>query len=147
MFDRIPSFFHSNISLFVLILIGIVAGLIAYYQYRRTVPPISQFLRIFLGILRGSAIAGILLLIFAPEITAIWQYSEKSKLALLIDRSASMGLEEGGESRLKRALGVSEEIVKQIADQVQTVIYAFDTDTMHLNSYDVDTTNLGTNIE
>ena len=147
MFDRIPTFFHSNISLFVLILIGIISGLIAYYQYRRTVPPISQFLRIFLGILRGSAIAGILLLLFAPEITAIWQYSEKGKLALLIDRSASMGLEEGGGSRFSRAVAVAGEIVTQPAGKVQKVSYAGDTDTIHLNSFDVDTTNLGTNIE
>ena len=147
MFDQIPSFFHSNISLFVLIIVGIVAGLIAYYQYRRTVPPISQFLQIFLGILRGLAIAAILLLFFAPEITAIWQISERGELAILIDRSASMGMEEESESRIDRALSATKKIVEKIDNQVNILLYAFDMDTIHLNSFELDTTNLGTNIE
>jgi len=147
MFDRIPSYFHSNISLFVLIIIGIIAGLIAYFQYRRTVPPISRFLQVFLGILRASAIGAILLLFFAPEITAIWQISERGELGILIDRSASMGLKEGTESRLDRALAAVEEILDRTGDQVKTILYAFDMDTIHLNSLTIDTTNLGTNIE
>ena len=46
-----------------------------------------------------------------------------------------------------REVGLAGDIVKHTAGKVQTVTYAFDTDTIHLNSFDVDTTNLGTNIE
>jgi hypothetical protein len=147
MFDRIPSYFHSNISLFILIIIGLIAGLFAYYQYRRTIPPISQSWQVVLAVLRTSSVASILLLFFAPEITAIWQSEEKRELAVLIDRSASMGITEGGNTRLNKAVAAARKIVESIKDQVDVTLYAFEMDTVKLNTLDVDTSSLGTNIE
>jgi hypothetical protein len=147
MSDLIPSYFHTNISLFVLLLAVIIAGGLAYYQYRRTVPPISRHMQIILGTLRGTAVAGIIILLFAPEITAVWQISHKGKLGILVDRSASMGLNEGNGSRLSNALAAAEKIENATEDQIDAVVYAFDTDTLRLKNFELDTTNLGTNIE
>jgi len=147
MFEQIPSYFDINISFFILLVIGIVSGLFAYYQYKRTVPPISKFLQIFLGIIRGSAFACILLLIFTPEFTAIWQKSESGKLIVAIDKSASMGLSENNQNRLGIALNIADRIIESVGDKVETRIYGFDTDTMRFQTLDIDTTSLGTNLD
>jgi hypothetical protein len=146
MLDKFPSFFHTNLSLFVLILVTLTGAALAYYQYRRTVPPVSGNLRIFLAILRGLAIAGILVLLFSPEITAVWQLKEKPRLAILLDRSASMGISEGGQQRLQRGLAAAERITGAVGDQADIFMYAFDIDTVHLYNWKVDTTRMGTDI-
>ncbi len=147
MFEQIPSYFQINISFFVLLIVGVLSGLFAYYQYRRTIPPISKSLQIFLGIIRGSAFACILLLLFAPEITVIWQKTESGKLIIAIDKSASMGLMEKNQNRLSRALDIAGNIIDRTNNQVETVIYGFDTDTMQFQNLTMDTTRLGTNID
>jgi len=147
MLEQIPSYFQINISFFILLFVGILSGLFAYYQYRQTVPPISKFLRIFLGILRGSAIAFILLLLFAPEFTAIWQKAKSGKLVILIDKSASMGLVENNKNRLSRSLNISENLISRINNQVDISIFGFDTDTTQFKILTMDTSRLGTNID
>jgi hypothetical protein len=147
MFEQFPTFFHTNISLFIIILVSLMAAGLAFYQYRRTIPPVSKNLRIFLALLRGITMAFILVLLFAPEITAIWQVKEKARVALLIDRSASMGIKEGDNNRLKRAISAAEKLSATIQNRVDLVMYAFDTDTLRLSDLQIDTTQLGTNIE
>jgi hypothetical protein len=146
MFDKIPSYFDINISFFILLVIGIISGAFAYYQYKRTVPPISKFFQVFLGTIRGSAVACVLLLIFAPEFTAIWQHTETGKLIIAIDKSASMGIVENGRNRLERALEITDKIVEETGRKIKSGIYAFDIDTMRVQDLIVDTTRLGTNI-
>jgi len=147
MFEQIPSYFDINISFFILLLIGVFSGLFAYYQYRRTVPPVSKFLQIVLGVIRGSAVACVLLLIFAPEFTAIWQRSESGKLIIAIDKSASMGLLENNRNRLERALEIANRINEEVENKTEIVIYGFDVDTTRLQNLAIDTTRLGTNID
>ncbi|TFG98094.1 MAG: VWA domain-containing protein, partial [Calditrichales bacterium] len=146
MFDWIPDYLHSNISLFVFVGAIAAGAAIGYYQYRQTVPPISQRLRIFLGSLRGFAIFLIVLLIFAPEITAVFQTNQSRHIALLIDQSASMGIRENGRSRMERALDISENLRSQIGDNARISIYAFDNDTVGYTTLDLDTTANGTDI-
>ena len=147
MFEQLPTYLHTNLSFFIMLLSALIAGLIAYYQYNRTVPPISRPLQITLGLMRSITFACIFLLLFAPEITAIWQRSELTNLIFLIDNSASMGMEEKGKSRIERA----SHIAKQLANAVDTKFaiskYTFDSDTTQILNWDIDTTNLGTNIE
>jgi hypothetical protein len=147
MFDYIPSYFQINISFFILLIVGILSGLFAYYQYKRTIPPISKSLQVFLGIIRGSAFAFIFLLLFAPEFTAIWQKTESGKLIIAIDKSASMGIMENNQNRLQRALDIADRIIERVKNEVDIVIYGFDTDTMQIENLNLDTTRLGTNID
>lgn len=147
MLDKIPSYFDLNVSFFVLLVIGILSGLFAYYQYKRTVPPITKFYQILLGIIRAIAVASILLLLFTPEFTAIWQKTESGKLILAIDKSASMNMIEEGKSRLKRALDIADNIIKQTQGKTDLAIYGFDIDTIQYQNLRLDTTSLGTNID
>jgi hypothetical protein len=146
MFEQIPSYFQINISFFILLIVGVLSGLFGYYQYRQTVPPTSKSLRIFLGILRGFAFACILLLLFAPEVTAIWQKTKSGEIVLVVDKSASMGLVEKNQKRLTRALKIAQNLINQINDQAKIVIYGFDTDTTKFSNLAMDTSGLGTNI-
>lgn len=146
MFDQLPSYFQINVSIFILILIGAVAGFTAYYQYRRTIPPISKSLRIFLGINRGVAIAALMMLIFTPEMTAIWQKIEKEKLVIVIDKSASMRITEDGKSRIDRAIDIGKEVITEVGSGPNIYLFAFDKDTIQLKSLDIDTTVFSTNI-
>jgi hypothetical protein len=147
MFEQIPSYFQINISFFILLAVGILSGLFAYFQYRQTIPPISKFLRIFLGILRGSAVACILLLLFAPEFTAIWQKTKSGQLIIAIDKSASMGLVERNQNRLTRSLNIAGNLIDHAHNQAELVIYGFDADTMQFTDLAMDTSRLGTNID
>ena len=147
MFEQIPSYFQINISFFILLLVGILSGLFAYYQYRQTIPPISRSLRIFLGILRGSAFACILLLLFTPEFTAIWQKTYSGKLVIAIDKSASMGLIEESQNRLTRSKKIAGDLIDLTKNQIEIVIYGFDTDTARFENLNMDTSRLGTNFD
>jgi hypothetical protein len=147
MLEQIPSYFNINISFFVLLLVVILSGLFSYFQYKRTVPPVSKFLQITLSIIRGSAVACVLLLIFAPEITAIWQKSKSGQLIIAVDKSASMGLIENNRSRLERALELGDKVIDNAAGKAEIAIYGFDIDTAKVNNLDLDTTQSATNID
>jgi hypothetical protein len=147
MFEYIPSYFDINVSFFVLLIIGIVSGIFAYYQYKRTIPPVSKPIQIFLGIIRGAAVASVLLLLFAPEFTAVWQRTESGKLIVAIDKSASMGIVENNQSRLDRALMIADDIVSAAEKDAQVLVYGFDIDTTQYFNLVMDTSRLGTNID
>jgi len=147
MFEYIPSYFDINVSFFILLIIGIISGFIAYYQYKRTIPPVSKVIQIFLGIVRASAIASVFLLLFAPEFTAIWQRTESGKLIVAIDKSASMGIIENNQSRLDRALIIADDLITVAESDAQVLVYGFDIDTTRYFNLVMDTSRLGTNID
>jgi hypothetical protein len=146
MFESIPSYFSVNISTFILLAIFLVAIIISYLFYRRTVPPISKAWRIFLGSLRAISLAAVGLLLFTPELTLIWQRSEKINTIFLVDRSASMGIKERGITRIGRANALYQDLTKRIKQNAQVTLYAFDVDTSKIDQRFPDTTSTGTDI-
>ena len=147
MFEQIPSYFQLNISFFILLIVMAISGLLSYYQYRRTTPPIAKSLRIFLGILRGLAFTCVFLLLFSPEVKAIWQKKKLGELIIAIDKSASMGLVEKNQNRLERSLKIAGNLIDQINKRLKIVVYGFDVDTTKFQSLSMDTSGLGTNID
>jgi hypothetical protein len=141
-----PSYFALNIHLFLLLLILLIGGCAAYFYYRRTVPPISIGLAFSLGLLRGLNISLILLLLFRPEVTFLWNVTEKKKIALMVDHSASMSLVENGKRRLERALSIQNALSNEMKRLADVSTYAFDTNVSLLSNYVKDTTATGTNI-
>ena len=146
MFESIPSYFHSNISFFVLLGIAFLAAFITYLLYRRTIPPISKGLSIFLGITRGIVISAICLLIFAPEITLVWKRSQKTKTILALDTSDSMNIVEDNQKRLMRANTIAQNIKANIENETQLHIYTFNSDTSRISENFPDTGSSGTDI-
>lgn len=78
-------------SLLVALLIVVAGGLAAFF-YRYTLPPVSRARRILLTSLRGIALALLLSLLFEPFINLTTSSSEPPVLAVLIDNSRSMSI-------------------------------------------------------
>ncbi len=147
MFDTIPSFLRTNISPFIILGVFLVAAIFSYLLYRRTIPPLANSWRITLSIIRGLAVALILLLLFTPQLTLVWQQRVTDKIALVIDRSASMGLLEKGASRLSREGKIGADLLAAVHGPVEVSLYAFNTDTVSLKSPQIDSAQFATDID
>ncbi|MCY3763408.1 MAG: hypothetical protein OXH50_19360 [Gemmatimonadetes bacterium] len=76
----------------------------AYWVYSRTLPAPPGGRAWLLRVLRGIVLAACLLLIAEPFLEIARKQAVRPVLAALLDRSRSMGVEAGGESRMSRAL-------------------------------------------
>jgi hypothetical protein len=144
--ESLPAYFSLNINTLLLLLILIIGGFSAYFYYKRTVPRVKRGIAVFLGIIRGTYLCIILLLLFRPEIMFSWIFSEKKKIALAIDRSASMSIIEHDQNRLQRALTIADKTVKEIKKFADVYVYVFDTKPVVLSDLTRDTTAMGTDI-
>jgi hypothetical protein len=144
--ESLPAYFSLNINTLLLILILSVGGFFAYYYYKKTAPPVRLGIAVFLGLLRGLYLSIILLLLFRPEIMFRWTSVEKKKIALAIDRSASMSIVEKNQSRLQRAFTFADAAANEIKNYADIKEYVFDTKPVVLSDRTGDTTLSGTNI-
>jgi len=90
---------HFSQSALLLIAAMIAAWFFTWWVYRHTVPPVSSWRRNLLKILRALSLAVLLLLLWKPVFSFLVEESEIPILAVLIDDSASMGLQEGAGKR------------------------------------------------
>src|SRR5512142_1373889 len=74
----------------VAVLLIIAAYAVAFFVYRRTTPPVSNFRRWLLTLLRGTALAIILILLFEPLVRLTTNTRQQPVLAVLVDESQSM---------------------------------------------------------
>jgi len=81
------------------VLLGILAVAGSYFVYRYTLPPVSIARRIALWLLRSVALALLLLLLFEPVLSYLRHLTKPPVVAMLVDRSASMGITSGKEDR------------------------------------------------
>lgn len=146
MSDLFPIYLQTNVSLFVILAAGILAFLSGFLLYRTTTPPVSIRLRITLGILRGLAAAAIFVLLFAPEITIVWDKSVPRQIVLAVDRSSSMGIEENGVTRVARANKIAGDLEEELSSFSQVLTYSFNTDTIAKTGLSADTTFGGTDL-
>ncbi len=86
--------------------------LIAFFFYRWTLPPLSRTTRIVLSVLRGLALALLILLLFEPLLRIIHRDQQSPVVAVLIDNSESMSLTDGSGNR---AAGVKAFLRKESA--------------------------------
>lgn len=86
--------FSSPVVLFLLF--ALLAIVLAVVVYRRTLPPVSSWRRYLLAAIRALALTMILFLIFEPVLKWLDRHEERAKILLLVDRSASMQIEDNG---------------------------------------------------
>ncbi len=79
------------------ILFFAVSFIISYLLYKETTPPVSRFFKIFLIILRGTALALLILIIFEPLLNISKTIHKKAGYIVLIDNSSSAGLKKNGD--------------------------------------------------
>jgi hypothetical protein len=84
------------------VLLAFAALAFAFAVYRYTMPPVSSLRRSLLWVLRGLALVLILLLIFEPVLSFLFNRTEERSIALLIDQSASMSIDDESGNRGER---------------------------------------------
>ncbi|MDQ7066163.1 MAG: vWA domain-containing protein [candidate division KSB1 bacterium] len=89
--------FAYNTWFFILGMLGF--GLLAWWAYQITLPPVSAALRRLLLILRTLSFVFLFLLLFEPILGIAWRNAERPVVAVLVDVSASMQLPDEQGSR------------------------------------------------
>ncbi|KAA3619406.1 MAG: VWA domain-containing protein [Calditrichaeota bacterium] len=88
----------------------LLIGAFSFWIYRTTTPEASHFFRRFLLALRIVVLVIILVLLFEPNLQLFFNRTSKPVVAVLIDDSASMLLQDGNLTRSERALHLSQEL-------------------------------------
>lgn len=96
------------------------------YVYRRTNPPVPRWLKNVLTFLRITALLLILFILFEPILKLSWEHTEKPTIAVMLDNSASMTLEDDGKSRSENAKAVlNSALFQNGSDDVNFSFYQF----------------------
>ncbi len=96
---KLPVAIESNIPFLVLLGITILAVALAYWNYRSVNPPVSVYKRRLLMGLRFIVFLMVLLLLFKPSVTLVFQHEIQPKTDVYIDNSLSMSLKNQREQR------------------------------------------------
>jgi hypothetical protein len=86
-------------SVWLYLLLALTAIAAAYFIYRFTLPPVPRVRKTVLWTLRGAALALIIFLLFEPVLNYLRHESKPPVVALLVDHSASMGIQDGNDQR------------------------------------------------
>src|SRR3990172_7119390 len=88
-----PSFdFSGSFTAGVVLLSLLLASVLAYLAYRRTLPPISQTWRFVLAILRTAMLFLLFVLLGTPILSLVYRSTDLPAIAILVDNSESMTL-------------------------------------------------------
>ena len=112
----------------------LAAAMLAFFVYRATNPAVERHVRLGLATLRTSALLLIILAIFELTLQLRWQQSAPPLLAVALDQSASMQVEEGTESRAAALMQiVREELPRHRRSELALRYYGFAGHTVELS--------------
>lgn len=108
---------------------------LAFWSYYRILAPLSRPSRWTLWCLRGAAFLLVLLALWQPVVTAVLRQTGKPALAVLIDRSASMGLPAGSADgdREAQATQIARQTDRALKDRFRLRWYGFSEDAREVN--------------
>ncbi len=112
----------------ILILLVLIGGLLASLFYHYTVPPVTQRKRVIFSLLRAGSLCLMVLILFEPllRITSSTRYPPA--LAILIDNSESMRIEDPGQPRADLLRGVlRSETLRRLPEDAELRYYTFGT--------------------
>jgi hypothetical protein len=137
---------HLTLILLLVLLLGT-----AYFSYYRTVPPLSRRVRSVLLPIRMAAYVLLVLLFVDPRCTRRGSITDSAQIAVVIDKSESMGLpasrEGGGTSRFQEAMVLAGRVDSSIASRGgATRRFYFANDLIPESIQNVSADGLGTNI-
>ncbi len=137
-------------SLTLYVLLTLLAVLAALFVYRFTLPPVPVWRRAILTVLRIAALAAILLLLFEPVLNIFRHHLEKQNVLVLVDKSASMSVQDGETPRREIVDNVlSGSGLATLADKAQLRYFSFSDSVTALTRKQLDTTKafgVGTNL-
>jgi hypothetical protein len=118
-------FSFSTTPLYAVLLVVLAAGL-SFLFYRVTLPQVTRTRRIILGVLRGTALALVLLMLLEPVLRTSFDITHPPVVAILADRSASMTIVDRTGDRAEGTRKLLREIVpRAIPSGVETLSYTF----------------------
>ncbi len=104
----------------------VLTVLFSFFVYRFTNPPVSRPLRRLLAILRGAALVLILLVLFQTIFNLLYRKSRPPILAVAVDQSASMTLEDLAGERSKQLRTIlASDTFRNLEDTFELVFYPF----------------------
>jgi hypothetical protein len=117
---------HLSQSPIFLIAAVVAVWFFTLWVYRHTVPPVASWKRTVLRVLRVLSLAVLLLLLWKPVLSFFVEESDVPILAVLIDDSASMGLQSEGATRSDAVQALLQEPVwKNLSDRFDIRYFAF----------------------
>ena len=120
-------FSFSSSPLYAAALILLAAGL-SYFMYRFTLPPVTRSRRVLLSILRGTALALLLILLLEPVLRTSFVIHHPPVVAILADRSASMTIVDRTGNRAEQIKKLLTSVIPDaIPAGVETELYSFGT--------------------
>ncbi|HEX7572469.1 MAG TPA: vWA domain-containing protein, partial [Bacteroidota bacterium] len=120
-------FSFSSSPLYAALLILLGAGL-SYFFYRFTLPPVTRPRRIVLSVLRGTALALVLILLLEPVLRTSFVIHHPPVVAILADRSASMTIVDRTGNRAEQIKNLLTSVIPgAIPAGVETEFYSFGT--------------------
>lgn len=144
---------HGHVLLFIFIFITLIG--LSIFVYRRTIPPVPRWLKRILSILRAAALIAVLFILFEPILKLSWHRTEKPIVAVLLDNSASMALQDNGAARSEKAKAILvSDAFQKSAQDIKFDFYQFSQALMPLSldqldsiSFDHDGTDLARALE
>jgi hypothetical protein len=113
-------------SLWLYALIATVAVGLSVLIYRYTLPPVGSLRRTVLWVLRATALVMIVLMLFEPVLRYVIHQRKRPVVAVMVDESASMSVQDGQQSRadaVRRFL--SSDALAQVGRRAQVRTFAF----------------------
>lgn len=141
-----PELIRTNIPFLILILIAIISAAVAYWVYRRTIPPVSQLRKSILGFLRGLSIFFTILLLLGPTLYLTFIKSDPLSIAVYIDNSGSMSAENLTENRHQQTDSLKA-VLKSTLGNNDTFWYTFNNTVSPLVTDTIPRTSASTNFE
>ncbi len=142
-----PTLIQLNIPFILILFLAVVAGGIAYLFYRVTNPPLPTHIRWLLLLIRGVVIFLLLFLFFAPTLHLYFVKQKPVNLAVFVDNSASMNVNDGESPRWTQVQKAVEWIQNNLPN-VEITWFAFNTHVEPVNEpTSLQPTQKGTNFK
>ncbi|MBA4313436.1 MAG: hypothetical protein C0417_12505 [Chlorobiaceae bacterium] len=115
-----------NGNIFVLIIELVVAVAAGFFFYRYTLPRVPLSSRILFSILRSSSLICLILLLFQPTLRFKSSSNQPPTVAILVDGTQSMMLNDNGESRSEKIIKyLRSEALNGFPNNIQLKYYSF----------------------
>lgn len=125
--------------LWLLVLLAIGAGAVLFFQVRRSGSILSNSRSIFIWLFETALVALLLLLLWHPALSVATLRPQQNVVTVLVDHSRSMGIQEGGSSRLAKAQAVwKDKLASSLQSRFQVRMYEFGKDLTRVDNANVD---------
>ena len=137
-------------SWWILSLLFFISIIFSFWAYKNPVPPLSSFRKSILIALRSIGLCLLLFAVFEPILSLVRASIKEPILAVIVDKSLSMGMKDGSRNRAKDlSQALKDANVESLGDAIKIISFGLDVKDSYPNIASVDSVianKLGTNI-